>query len=61
VAVSREQGRKEEQVKQIHFWQRLLHPAEIPAEQLLALSLEELDRLIQQLQAEGIQSLARPS
>lgn len=56
----REQGRKEVLVRHLHFCQSLLRRAETPAEQLLALSLEELGQLVQQLEA-AIRSQSPPS
>jgi hypothetical protein len=56
-----EQGRKEGQVGQIHFCQRLLQRPQTPAAQLLALPLEELERLAQQLEAELTRSPQPPS
>jgi predicted transposase/invertase (TIGR01784 family) len=59
MAWERDEGRKEEQVKQIHFCQGLLKRAHTPAAQLLALPREELERMVQELQAEVLHSLAR--
>jgi predicted transposase/invertase (TIGR01784 family) len=48
-------GRREGLVANIHFCERLLHRSETPAEQLAAFTLEELSRLLDQLQAEVFQ------
>ena len=60
-AEGRVEGRKEELISHLHFCQHLLRRAETPAEQLLALSLEDLRRLAQQLEAELISPPAKPS
>jgi predicted transposase/invertase (TIGR01784 family) len=55
-------ARKEGQlVGQIHAFERLLHRPQTPAAQLLALPLEELERLAQQLEAEVTRSPQPPS
>jgi predicted transposase/invertase (TIGR01784 family) len=54
LAYASEDGRRKELVRHIHFCQRLLRRTETPAEELLALPLEDLDSLAQQLEAEVI-------
>jgi predicted transposase/invertase (TIGR01784 family) len=50
--VARMEGREEgEQIGRIHAFERLLHRPETPTEQLLALSLEDLTRRADELQA----------
>jgi hypothetical protein len=61
VADAREQGREEILAHHVRFCQRLLRRAETPVEQLLALSLEDLRRLAQPLDAELIPPPAAPS
>jgi predicted transposase/invertase (TIGR01784 family) len=56
-----EQGRKEGQVRQIHFCQGLLRRPQTPAAQLLALPLDELERLAHQLKAELTRAPSPPS
>jgi predicted transposase/invertase (TIGR01784 family) len=58
LTAAREDGRKEGQVGQIHAFERLLHRPQTPAAQLLALPLEDLERLAQQLEAELTRSLS---
>jgi predicted transposase/invertase (TIGR01784 family) len=56
-----EKGQKKQLVKRLHFCERLLQRAETPAEQLLARSLEDLERLAQELEAEVTRPPAPPS
>src|SRR5262249_1386408 len=57
-----ERGRQEGQViGQIHFCEGLLRRAPTPAAQLLALPLDDLKRLAQELEAELSQSTPPPS
>jgi predicted transposase/invertase (TIGR01784 family) len=64
-AVARDEGLAEGlakgEVKRVHFCQRLLQRALTPTEQLLQLSLDELSRLAEQLEAEVSQSLSHSS
>ena len=54
----RDEGQKLGLVGQIHGYERLLRHAQTPAAQLLALPLEELEVLAQQLEAEVTRSLS---
>jgi hypothetical protein len=49
-----EEGVAKGQIHLIHFCERLLHRPETPTEQLTALSLEDLTRLADELQAQVI-------
>ncbi len=57
----REEGRKEERIRHFQFCERLLWRAETPAEQLMALSLEQLEHLTRQLETELTRPPATPS
>ena len=50
-----EEGVAKGQIRLIHFCERLLHRPETPTEQLAVLSLEDLTRLADELQAQVIQ------
>ena len=52
--VARMEGRSEEKINIIHFCQTLLH--QTPTEQLAVLTLEELTRLADELQAQVLQA-----
>ena len=53
-AEGRDQGRKQEIIKTVHFCQRLLNRPESPPAELAALSLDELSRLADELQAQAL-------
>jgi predicted transposase/invertase (TIGR01784 family) len=57
----RAEGLRESQVEHIHFCQRLLQCGLTPKDQLLALPLADLGRLVAELEADVTQLLARPS